>query len=647
MIKLEIPSQHNVLLLDDEESIRFTLNKYLKTAGYEVHLASDLPEARRILEGKKFEVAIVDRMLSNGQNGMDLLAHIQKVQPFCQTILISGYPSFDSAAKAIEYEPLAYLAKPVRKTDILDSVAEAVGRSREKKKAAQHERQFVSLFNSSPHAVAIYDLSGNVKFINPAFTRLFGYETQEAGGKALPIVPVTDLNETKRIMQDLIAGKSMPERETIRMTKDGREVEVALSLSLCRDEHRNPLEIMVNLRNISKSKRLERQLLKSQKMEAIGTLAGGIAHDFNNILFPIMGYTEMCLAAVPEDSDIRDYLEQILQGTMRAKKLVQQILAFSQQKEGEVKPLLIQPVIKEALALLKASLPSSIEIHRNVSNNCGPILADPTQIHQIIMNLSMNSYHALQEKGGILEVTLAEVNIAGEDVSTELSKTPGRYLRLTVRDTGHGMQQDVLDRIFEPYYTTKKRDEGTGLGLSVIHGIINNYGGDITVDSKPGKGTVFHVYLPRIDNDLEEDELVASEPVPGGNERILIVDDEVEIVKIMQEMLEKHDYHITARTSSIEALEAFRKQPERFDLVISDINMPKISGVEFASKLRDIRIDIPLIFCTGFSDKMNEEKAKKIGISAYILKPLLKREFLKTVRQALDTTEVPKERGKN
>ena len=644
---MEMTSQHNVLLLDDEESIRFTLNKYLKTAGYEVHLASDLPEARRILEGKKVEVAIIDRMLSNGQNGMDLLAHIQKVQPFCQAILISGYPSFDSAAKAIEYEPLAYLAKPVRKTDILDSVAEAVGRSREKKKAAQHERQFISLFNSSPHAVAIYDLSGNVKFINPAFIQLFGYRALETRGKTVPPVPETDRDKTQRIMQDLIAGKSVPERETTRFTKDGREIEVALSLSLCRDEHGKPLEIMANIRNISKSKRLERQLFKSQKMEAIGTLAGGIAHDFNNILFPIMGYTEMCMGAVSEESDTRDHLEQILQGTMRAKKLIQQILTFSRQKEGEIKPLLLQPVIKEALALLKASLPASIEIRRNISNDCGPILANPTQIYQIIMNLCTNAYHAMQEKGGILEVVLAEVDTSRDNFLPELNLAPGPYLQLTVRDTGHGMGQDILDRIFEPYYTTKKRDEGTGLGLSVIHGIITNYGGSVTVDSEPGKGAVFHVYLPRIDNDFEEDEPVVSEPVSGGNERILLVDDELQIVNVMRKTLERHNYRITARTSSVEALEAFRKQSERFDLVISDMNMPKLSGVEFVSKLKELRADIPVIFCTGFGDKMNKEKAKKIGISAYILKPILKRELLKTIRQALDTKEVPQERGKH
>jgi CheY-like chemotaxis protein len=371
-------------------------------------------------------------------------------------------------------------------------------------------------------------------------------------------------------------------------------------------------------------------------MEAIGTLAGGIAHDLNNILYPIIGYTEMTMDDVPEDSVPRSNLEEVLKAANRAKGLVQQILAFSRQIEQERKPLKIQPIIKEALKLLRASLPSTIKITQNIDEDCASTLADTIQIHQVMMNLCTNAYQAMHDKGGVLEVALTEVDIGSGNLDPDLVLNPGQYLRLTVSDTGHGMEHAVMERVFHPYFTTKGPGGGTGMGLAVVHGIVKGYGGDITVYSEREKGTTFHVYLPRIDTGTLEPKTIFKDLVQKGNERILFVDDEAQIVRMVQQMLERLGYHVTARTSSVEALEAFRAQPDKFDLVITDLTMPNMTGTELTPKLVEIRPDIPIILCTGFSEVIAEEKAKAIGIREYLMKPVVQSEIAKSIRRVLD-----------
>jgi signal transduction histidine kinase/CheY-like chemotaxis protein len=381
----------------------------------------------------------------------------------------------------------------------------------------------------------------------------------------------------------------------------------------------------------------ERQLQQVMKLQAIGTLAGGIAHDFNNILFPIVGYTELTMDEVPEDSQAGQNLKEVLKASHRAKELVQQILTFSRQGGQERKPLEVQFLIKEALQLLRATIPSTIEIECNVDKNCGPIMGDPTQIHQVVMNLCTNAYHAMQETGGTLEVTLKEVNISYETSVERVGMKVGRHLELTVKDAGHGMGPEVLDRIFEPYYTTKELGKGTGLGLSVTHGIIKNHGGDISVSSRLGKGSIFTVYLPVID-DID----IKVEPVPAaaatqGNERILLIDDEKPIIDIEQQILERLGYRVTPKTDSQEALEEFAALPEKFDLVITDMTMPKMTGDQLARKLMLIKPGIPVILCTGYNETINEEKALAMGIDKFVMKPIVKDELANTIRTVLDT----------
>jgi PAS domain S-box-containing protein len=391
-------------------------------------------------------------------------------------------------------------------------------------------------------------------------------------------------------------------------------------------------------RQYEDKKKLEYQLRQAQKMEAIGTLAGGIAHDFNNILAAIIGYTELADLQVPEGNKAKKNLKEVLKAGRRARDLVKQILAFSRKGEQERIPIQISPIVKEALKLLRSSLPTTIEIRQNIESDIGIVEADPTQIHQILMNLCTNASHAMREEGGILEVGIRNVEAGSWDSEFgQLDMPPGNYLRLTVSDTGQGMTPEVLERLFEPYFTTKEKGEGTGLGLSVVHGIVKNYGGTITAYSEPGKGTIFHVYLPRIKEAKEMAEDVSRPGVIStGQERVLFVDDEPVLVEIGKQMLERLGYEVTKRTSSIEALELFRAKPDQFDLVITDMTMPNMTGDKLSRELMQIRPDIPIIICTGYSELISEEKAKEIGIRAFAMKPLVMADLSKTVRNVLD-----------
>jgi len=386
---------------------------------------------------------------------------------------------------------------------------------------------------------------------------------------------------------------------------------------------------------IYERKQAEAQLRQVQKMEALGTLAGGIAHDFNNILSPILGYSEMLLLDTPEDSPFRKDLNNIYTSALRAQSLVKQILTFSRQESSELMLMKMQPNIKEALKLIRSTIPTTIEIKQDVHPDCGVIKADPTQIHQIVMNLATNAYHAMEETGGELKVSLKQVKLGEYDIIIP-DMTPGVYVCLTVADTGKGMDKNLTDKIFDPFFTTKEVGKGTGMGLSVVHGIVKGMGGSIHVYSEPGKGTQFHVYLPLAEAVKEQQVTNVEAPIQGGTEHILFVDDEELILQMETVLLERMGYQVTSRTSSIEALEAFRKNPHKFDMVITDMTMPNMSGDKLAVELTKIRPDIPVLLCTGFSETMSEEKALSLGIKGFLLKPIVIKSLDQKIREVLD-----------
>jgi nitrogen-specific signal transduction histidine kinase/CheY-like chemotaxis protein len=342
------------------------------------------------------------------------------------------------------------------------------------------------------------------------------------------------------------------------------------------------------VRDITERQHLEGQLRQLQKMEAVGTLVGGIAHDFNNILAAILGYTELALSKIARRSLSKRYLQEVLTAAKRAKNLVQQILAFSRRTEAERRPVRLVPLVREALSLLRASLPSTIEIRQYIDKEAGTVLADPTEVHQSLMNLGVNAEYAMRRTGGTLEVRLEAVEVDPAMAAAYPHLRPGAYVRLTMRDSGHGIPPDIMERIFEPFFTTKGIGEGTGMGLAVVHGIVTSYGGAIMVKSAPGCGTTFTIYLPRLDQAVE-DEAALPEPIPAGSGGcILLVDDDEGLVRLGREVLALLGYDVVAYTSSREALEAFRAAPERYDLVITDQTMPQMTGETLTQELRDI-----------------------------------------------------------
>jgi CheY-like chemotaxis protein len=380
---------------------------------------------------------------------------------------------------------------------------------------------------------------------------------------------------------------------------------------------------------------MEANLGQAQKMESIGILAGGIAHDFNNILFPIVGHTEMLIQDVPEHSPFQESLNAIYTGALRARDLVKQILTFSRQDYNELKLMKVQPIIKEALKLIRSTIPTTIEIKQDIQTDCGVIKTDPIQIHQIIMNLATNAYHAMEETGGELKISLKEMELGALDlINPEM--TPGVYACLTVADTGKGMNKGLTGKIFDPFFTTKTIGKGTGMGLSVVHGIVISMNGAVQVYSEPGKGTEFHVYLP-VGKNLSEEQITNSKPqIQGGTEQSLLVDDEEAILTMEKKILERLGYQVTSRTSSIEALEAFRDSPDNFDLVITDMAMPNMPGDKLSAELTKIRPDIPVLLCTGFSEAMSEEKAASLGIKGFLLKPIVMKDLSQKIREMLD-----------
>ncbi len=398
----------------------------------------------------------------------------------------------------------------------------------------------------------------------------------------------------------------------------------------------SPKEVLVTLYDITEIKSLETQLRQVQKMEAIGTLAGGIAHDFNNILSAILGYGELVKDYLKNEKTAYKMQEQVLSAVGRAKDLVNQILLFSRQTETEIGPVQPHLIVKEALKLLRASIPSTIDIKQNIPAEGPCIIADPTQIHQVVMNLCTNAFHAMQEDGGTLSINLTHMDVMeGDDFHRQMGFKIGGYLKMEISDTGSGMTASTLEKIFDPYFTTKSKGQGTGLGLSVVHGIVKTSGGYIKAYSEPQKGTTFHVYFPSVDNSADVTRHKGEKKLPTGNARICLVDDDLPILEMTQFMLEKLGYKVICFDKAKNALLAFQGKTAQFDLLITDLTMPEMTGVELTKQIHLICPDIPVILCTGFSELINENQAREIGIGQLLTKPILRSDLAYAIHNAL------------
>ena len=494
----------------------------------------------------------------------------------------------------------------------------------------------------APDGVYMNDLEGNFLYGNSKAEEIIGYRREDLLGRNFldfNIIAESSLGKAVELLEKNIEGRPTGPDELEMVRKDGRHILIEINTTVI---YRSDKKVVLAfVRDITERKRvdeekakLENQLLQAQKMEAIGTLAGGVAHDFNNILSAIIGYAEM---AVEEDSnEIRKkYLQETLNGAERAKKLVRQILTFSRQDSHEKKPLDIKILIKETVKFLRSSISSAIEIRQQITDESCNILADPTQMHQFIMNLCTNAAHAMKRTGGILNIELSNVELAQGDLPHLPDLQPGHYVKLAVSDTGHGIDPDNIQRIFDPFFTTKSKDEGTGLGLSVVFGIVKSHGGFINVASKLDQGATFNVYLPGIIHE-EITNVPIQGKVIGGKERILFVDDEPALVDMGKRMLSSLGYDVTGVLNSVDAMNLFYSEPQRFDLVITDMTLPKMNGIVLSRKILKIRPEIPIILCSGIREDSTEEQARALGIRSYLTKPLTKRELAHAIRQALE-----------
>ncbi len=500
------------------------------------------------------------------------------------------------------------------------------------------------IFDKAPLGIFLIKDGGDITNVNEHACRYLGYTREE-----LCLMNVLDIDcgfSSQDLDQVWIRqqGKdSIDTFETVHRRKDGTKIPVEVS-GIVMEFSDIPYSVSF-AKDISERKEAENQRLKMeahmrevQRIESLGTLAGGIAHDFNNILAAILGYAELAQFECQVDSNLRNYVSEIFKAGNRAKELVQQILLFSRQGRSEKGPMDISRVVAEALKLIKATLPANIAIMENISYDLAPVFANEIQIHQIVMNLCTNAHHAIKTTDGMLDVSLKAISLLDQDAQSHPGMNPGNYIKLSIGDNGCGIPPDIINRIFEPYYTTRPTGEGTGLGLSTVHGIVKDHGGCIKVYSEVGVGTAFHVFLPATDT-ASKTVAKEAEQLPRGNECILLVDDEKALIDLGRDLLERLGYRVETRASSIDAIEAFRSNSQKYNLVISDMTMPKMTGDEMARQMKAIRPDIPIILCSGFSDRINAQTMKAIGISTVLMKPVLYADLAHTVRQVLDADE--------
>ncbi len=498
----------------------------------------------------------------------------------------------------------------------------------------ESEERYCSIMEASPEPIVTYDMHGKVLYVNPAFTRVFGWTYEEVVGKRIDYVPEEALEETIKMLKRLNDGESHTGFLTQRYDKHRNIKDIEMSFGVWKDKSGKPVGSVVVLRDVTEQKKLHSQLRQAQKMESIGILAGGIAHDFNNILAAIIGYTELSL--IQKDETKREgYLQKILQSANRAKDLVRQILSFSRSSEINKSIIHVTLIAKEVLKLIRATIPTTIEIFENLKAKNDRIHGESTQIHQIFMNLCTNAGHAMrQNRNGTLEITLENVELASETVVGHGRLSPGDYLKLSFADTGHGIPEKHIERIFDPYFTTKTKNEGTGLGLAIINSIIKDHGGAIDVTSQVNVGTRFDIFLPVVEKEDEQEEKTSLSDY-AGDETILLVDDEKNLVDAYGELLKGLGYKVRGMNDSQKALEVFRETPHHFDIVLSDYTMPQMTGDLLAAELLEIRPDIPIILFSGYSDNLSVESITEGAIIAFADKPVDKNKLAKLIRQVL------------
>ncbi len=649
------PGKASILIVDDKPENRKLLAKILQEQGYTVRPAGSGRLALRSAASEPPDLVLLDIRMPE-MDGYEVCEKF-KADPtltHVPVIFLSALSDSGGKVKAFESGGVDYITKPFSPEEVLARVEthlrlkqlqeeqEQYSRLLEKKvqertsELAESEERYRCLLEDLPVGIFRTTAEEDADFLmlNPAVALMFGSPSvKDLQGE--PFSTAFRKPGDQKKLWNLLLSEGVVRHKEIELKRlDGSPLLGSITAEVSRDKDGNNLYIDGIIQDVTELKALERQLLQVQKMEAIGTLAGGIAHDFNNILSGILGFSQLAKLNLSRGDKIEDHLDEIIKAGIRARDLVKQILTFSRRGEAKKQPIDINPLVREILKLVRASFPTTINVTHNIAGGTKHIVnADPTHIHQILMNLCTNAAHAMKENGGVIDIRAEEVHMQENGVLEYKDIEPGTYLRLIVSDTGEGIPPEIAGRIFDPFFTTKKAGEGTGLGLSVVHGIVKELEGSISVYSELGKGTTFNILLPKM-----EGEAAAVPTFPtatAGKARILLVDDEKTIIAAARGILEKFGYAVTAAGSSPKAIEIFQERPNDFDLVFTDLTMPQMTGIELTAHLLRIRPGMPVVLATGFSAGITIDSLKKYGIRQLVMKPMIAEEMIQAIEQAL------------
>ncbi|MGD9212175.1 MAG: response regulator [Desulfobacteraceae bacterium] len=622
-----------ILSFDAEHYLHKIFENYLSGKDFSIRTCDSSKDLSELLKLQDYDLVFLN-LSPNHPDQIQRLNRLKKSHPDGTFVLAIDQTLDETTKKRLKNVIFDYLEKPISSESFFKVFYNALHYRHYLKKKdffsirlRESQERYHRIIKNIDEGYFEADISGRITFANESMEKIFEIDKENlAGAKSKDLFASSVSHKIDRFFNQIHKdGRPQKYRGSL-LLKSGREIHIAASISLFhhKSQQKGFIGVICDLtaQNIAEKEKsqLESQLQQSQKMEAIGTLAGGIAHDFNNILSAIIGYAELSLQDLPISSRFHNNLKQMLNAGERARDLVRQILTFSRQTEKDFAPISVRPIIKEALKLLKASLPATIDIQTQIDSDA-TVLADPTQIHQVLINLCTNAGFAMQEHGGKLEILLTNVNLNADFCYQHPELTPGMHLHLKVSDTGVGIPPDYIKRIFEPFFTTKERGKGTGMGLALVHGIVKNHNGTVLVTSQLGQGTTFDIYIPIVSLNAQPVSSRVMGSIPTGDGRILFVDDEIVQKDLAKKMLERLGYRVTTYDCAQTALSLFQHNPHQFDLVITDMTMPRMTGDIFARKIMHLRPDIPIIICTGYSEKMNEEKALSMGIKGFMMKP--------------------------
>jgi len=642
--------KQTILLVEDEEAHVYFIRKAFQKVGshYTLHSVPTLEDARTWLADHTPVLIITDLNLPDGK-GIELVENERHEKK--SVIVMTGLGDENEAVRALKAGALDYVVKSDYSfTDMPHLVERALREFRqiqENRRVMDEIRKLSHAIEQSYSALIITDLNGLIEYVNPRFVEISGYSADDVIGKNPSFLSARSLEHTVDSVElwNTIRAGGTWKGLFYNKHKDGRCYWDQTTISPIRNEKGEITHFVGAKEDVTealKAKedliRMEDQLRRSQKMQTIGTLAGGIAHDFNNILTPIFGFAHMALQATDVKDPIHSDIQHIVKAAERARDLVRQILVFGRQGEVAKSPMHVSIVVKEVVQMMRATLPTTIELKSRVASNTHMVLGDPTQIHQVLINLCTNASHAMSSMGGLIELRVQNETLDEDFCRTHATTIlPGNYVMIMVKDNGQGMPSEVLDRIFEPFFTTKPVGKGTGLGLSVVHGIVNSHRGEIIVESQVGQGSIFRIYLPAV-----KDEVVVNpkdvQMVHGHGERIMLVDDEIENVTMEAKALESIGYNVTPFHQSSQALDYFTKHPADFDLLVTDQTMPQLSGLELSRNILQLRPGFPIILLSGYLEADIPKELREVGLSAFLTKPVVLTELSVTIRNALDKT---------